>query len=165
MFNSLLQKLFKPIHFFWYGTIFTIVFIIDRLSKGWALKTLAVKDMPIFPGFTLSLSINHGISFNLLSTTSKQGTLCLISFISIIFAAFMIHAIIQHKHKIGLLPEFLVLAGAASNLCDRIIYGGVIDFLLLYVADWHWPTFNIADCAIFSGIVLIFIRSLCDSKN
>lgn len=139
--------------------------LLDRLSKTWALQALAKQDVPIFPGFTLSLSINHGISFNLFSTTTKQGTLYLIGLIMVVFITFMIYAILQYRQQIGLIPEFLVLAGAASNLCDRILHGGVIDFLLLYVSNWHWPTFNIADCAIFIGIVLIFIRSIRDSKN
>lgn len=165
MFKTFLERLLKPHNVIWYGMLFTSVVLLDRLSKTWALETLAKKDLCIFPGFALSLSINHGISFNMLSTTTAYGTACLIGLISFVFICFITHAIMQYRQNIGLLPEFFVLAGAASNLCDRILHGGVIDFLLLYVANWHWPTFNIADCAIFIGISLIVIRSIRDSKT
>lgn len=47
----------------------------------------------------------------------------------------------------------LVLAGAASNLYDRVRYGYVIDFLDFKV----WPVFNLADTAICVGIFLVFL--------
>ena len=49
-----------------------------------------------------------------------------------------------------------MLAGAAGNLIDRILYGSVLDFLDFYVREWHWPAFNMADSAITIGATLIF---------
>ena len=49
----------------------------------------------------------------------------------------------------------LVLAGAIGNLYDRIAYGYVIDFLHVYYENWHFPVFNIADCAICIGAALL----------
>ena len=42
------------------------------------------------------------------------------------------------------------LAGAASNVCDRVRRGAVVDFIAL----GRWPTFNLADVAIVAGVVL-----------
>jgi signal peptidase II len=53
----------------------------------------------------------------------------------------------------------LVLGGALGNLIDRILYGYVIDFLDVYVGDWHWPAFNVADSAITLGVVLLLLDS------
>ena len=50
----------------------------------------------------------------------------------------------------------LVLAGAAGNLIDRVLYGSVLDFLDFHVAGWHWPAFNVADSSITIGAALIF---------
>ena len=51
--------------------------------------------------------------------------------------------------------QALILAGAVSNYYDRIMYGGVIDFIVLALGNWSWPAFNIADAAIVCGVCLI----------
>jgi signal peptidase II len=43
----------------------------------------------------------------------------------------------------------LVVGGAAGNILDRILYGGVIDFINV----GFWPVFNIADAAITLGVI------------
>jgi signal peptidase II len=56
----------------------------------------------------------------------------------------------------------LVIGGAFGNLCDRVMFGYVIDFV-----QWHipgsglppWPAFNVADSAICVGAVLLIIDS------
>jgi signal peptidase II len=44
----------------------------------------------------------------------------------------------------------VALAGAASNLCDRVRRGAVVDF----IAVGRWPTFNLADVAIVAGVAV-----------
>lgn len=44
------------------------------------------------------------------------------------------------------------LAGAASNLYDRVGRGAVVDFIDL---RW-WPIFNVADAAITLGVLVAF---------
>lgn len=69
----------------------------------------------------------------------------------------------------------LIAAGAIGNLADRFIRGSVVDFfdfefwdftlpgfhfLGINFAGYHmtrWPVFNIADAAVSSGMILIFI--------
>jgi len=47
----------------------------------------------------------------------------------------------------------MILAGALSNLVDRLRVGYVIDFI-----DFRfWPVFNLADTSITCGIILLFI--------
>ena len=45
-----------------------------------------------------------------------------------------------------------VLSGVVGNSIDRIWRGAVVDFLDCYINSYHWPAFNIADCAICVGI-------------
>ncbi|HJP04941.1 MAG: signal peptidase II [Chromatiales bacterium] len=54
----------------------------------------------------------------------------------------------------------LVLGGAVGNLIDRLLQGYVVDFLLVYYGDWHWPAFNVADSSITVGVTLIIIDSM-----
>ena len=56
----------------------------------------------------------------------------------------------------------LLLAGIVGNLTDRLLYGHVIDFLLvdLHVPYAHpWPAFNVADSCISVAVVLFIIHS------
>ena len=56
-----------------------------------------------------------------------------------------------------------MLGGALGNVIDRVAYGHVIDFLDLYIRqyDWHvFNIFNIADCAISVGAVLLVLDEL-----
>ncbi len=45
----------------------------------------------------------------------------------------------------------LILGGAAGNLIDRFRIGHVTDFILLP----GWPAFNLADCAITVGVLVL----------
>ena len=49
----------------------------------------------------------------------------------------------------------LVLGGAIGNVIDRMLYGYVVDFILIHYQSWSYPAFNVADSAITCGVVLI----------
>ncbi len=52
----------------------------------------------------------------------------------------------------------LILGGTVGNLYDRIVFLGVRDFL-----HWHyafdWPVFNIADCCLVGGALLLLAQA------
>jgi len=48
----------------------------------------------------------------------------------------------------------LVLAGALSNLIDRLVLGCVID----YISIWKFPIFNLADFFISFGFIAFFFQ-------
>ena len=52
----------------------------------------------------------------------------------------------------------IILGGAIGNLIDRVLLGHVVDFILLYYADFFFPTFNVADTAISVGAILLIIE-------
>jgi signal peptidase II len=49
----------------------------------------------------------------------------------------------------------LMLAGATSNLIDRLAHQYIIDY---FYFGQHWPVFNIADVIIVVGLGLYLIR-------
>jgi lipoprotein signal peptidase len=53
----------------------------------------------------------------------------------------------------------LILAGTLANLYDRVIFGGVRDFIHWYYETHIWPDFNIADCCLVCGATVLLARS------
>ena len=52
----------------------------------------------------------------------------------------------------------LILGGTIGNLYDRIVFGGVRDFLHFYKIDW--PVFNVADCCLVVGAALLLVQAV-----
>src|SRR5262249_21126715 len=54
----------------------------------------------------------------------------------------------------------LIFGGAIGNLIDRTRFGAVVDFVDVYVRDWHWPAFNVADSAITVGVAALALARM-----
>lgn len=48
-----------------------------------------------------------------------------------------------------------ILGGAIGNLIDRLQHGFVIDSLVLYLSDYFFVPFNVADIAIVFGVIVM----------
>ena len=59
----------------------------------------------------------------------------------------------------------LILGGAAGNALDRLIHGGVTDFLEVRLGTYRWPAFNVADSAISIGAALVLIELLFGGRH
>ncbi len=55
----------------------------------------------------------------------------------------------------------MIISAGISNLYDRIIYGGVVDF----IAVGNFPVFNIADVIISVGVGLLILFELKKTNN
>jgi signal peptidase II len=74
----------------------------------------------------------------------------------------------MQKHASDKLLKFalaLVLGGAIGNFSDRLIRGEVVDFLNVYIGNYDFPIFNVADSALVIGVGLIFIQSFMESSK
>jgi signal peptidase II len=52
----------------------------------------------------------------------------------------------------------LILGGTVGNLYDRLVFGGVRDFLYFYKVEW--PVFNVADCCLVVGAGLLLVQAV-----
>jgi signal peptidase II len=52
----------------------------------------------------------------------------------------------------------LILGGTVGNLYDRLVFGGVRDFLYFYYIEW--PVFNVADCCLVVGAGLLLFQAV-----
>ena len=53
-----------------------------------------------------------------------------------------------------------ILGGALGNFVDRLLHGGVVDFLALHFRDFNAFIFNVADAAITLGVIWLFVEQL-----
>lgn len=161
MINKLLQT---GLRWLW---ISVVIIGIDRFTKIQAQQSLIPYDSkPVMPFFNLTLSYNKGAAFSFLSYAAGWQV-WLFGVLAIVISAILIGWLmrISHKDKWIAIALTLIIGGALGNLWDRISYGHVIDFIDLYVSQYHWPVFNIADSAICGGAVMLIIDSLCTKNN
>jgi len=59
----------------------------------------------------------------------------------------------------------LVIGGAIGNGIDRAAYGAVVDFVHLHWGGFSWYVFNVADCAIVVGVVLLLLDAIRPSTD
>ena len=65
----------------------------------------------------------------------------------------------RHGESLLRIGAVCIAAGAMGNLIDRWFMGHVVDFISFGVPGilWRWPTFNVADIAISTGVgILLF---------
>ncbi len=129
------------------------LFIIDRITKYISLNELSKKGVYFFNFFGLEHQINSGIAFSIkipyfmiLSTT----------LIIIFFLIYIAIKKIQQKEYIKSFLFSLIIIGAMSNLIDRLLYGGVIDFIKI----WNFPVFNLADAYITISIIIYILLEI-----
>lgn len=117
---------------------------LDQLSKWW-FRTEFSGPWELWPEIGFRVSENTGIAFSLPVPT--WVTIPLTLFV-ILYLAYLLWRTPQRRLTVFGLG--LVLAGAIGNLIDRILYGGVTDFISVY----EFPVFNFADAFITVGVVV-----------
>lgn len=144
----------------WIG-VATIVLLLDQLSKITILKLFHYGESVAVTGFfNLVLVYNKGAAFSFLAASGGWQRY-LFTAIGIVAAVFIVHLLRSHPgQRMFCWALALILGGAIGNVVDRVAYGHVIDFLDVFVGNWHWPAFNLADSAICVGAVLFVVDEL-----
>ena len=74
-------------------------------------------------------------------------------------------ALDQRREWRTALPLALVIGGALGNLIDRLHASQVTDFIHVYFREWNYPVFNLADCGITVGAVMLVVFGLFQGKT
>jgi signal peptidase II len=148
----------RAIHFL----LALIIVLLDRWTKHLAATRIAMyAHIDVIAGFfRITHTENTGAAFSLFADSpSHWKTVMLIGF-SVI--AMIVVSILLWKQARALTMTStalsLILGGAVGNLWDRVASGRVVDFLLLYVKQYQWPVFNLADSAIVVGASLLVLE-------
>jgi signal peptidase II len=132
------------------------VILLDRITKWWAL-TVACQSPVSFVGDHVSCMVtyNRGVSWSLLSNDTTVGFVLVTTLILAVIGMLLVHMVREYQQNRLMIGELLVLGGALSNLYDRFMYDGVIDFITLRYGAWTFPIFNVADIAIVCGVLIM----------
>jgi len=155
------------------GVLTLFFFVIDRISKSWALS-LGSSTLPflgtktVSPGFSwvpdiyFRLMFNRGMSWGIFNSQVNYIFVAVSILICAITLWLLRYIIFKYRTGLSIFPESLVFLGSLSNIFDRFVYGGVIDFIAVDFGSWTFPLFNLADCAIVLGVFLMFLNFTMD---
>lgn len=150
------------------------VVVLDQVSKRWVDSSfeLASRSIPAgqaggpteFIGeyVRIAKTYNDGAIFGFLDTSAM---------LMAVLTLFVIAGIAWYewRHAAGLGPLVsiglgLLLGGAMGNLIDRLLYGHVVDFVDVGIGSTRWYAWNLADAAVFLGIVALFAAALLGDR-
>lgn len=145
----------------WLG-LAIIVVLLDQISKITINRVFSYAEVkPITSFFNLVLIYNPGAAFSFLGDAGGWQRYL---FTAIAFIAVIVILVLLKKHasqRLFCWALTMILGGAIGNVIDRLAYGHVIDFLdFHYQAQYHFPAFNLADCAITLGAGLFILDEL-----
>lgn len=135
------------------------VFFLDRLAK-YFVGILPIIPIDITTWFSIDYVLNRGISWGLFAFDSTIGFVIVSSAITLLLAVIAWWTYHSYKRQEPILAQLLILSGGISNLIDRALYGGVIDYIGVTIMGWHFPWFNIADMAINIGVFLLILQGM-----
>ena len=136
--------------------VMAVFFLFDQFTKHLAIVNL--KDNPAYVLIEGVLELqyleNRGSAFGML-----QNQKFFILFVGSVFLAvilFFLFKLPQQKKFCSVhILLAVIVAGGIGNMVDRIRFDYVVDFISFILIDY--PIFNVADCYIVCGTVILFL--------
>ncbi|MCR6573663.1 signal peptidase II [Campylobacter insulaenigrae] len=132
--------------------VFILVFVLDQLSKYIFLQGFVYKG----EFFDLILTYNTGVAFSMFAFLGEY-----LKYIQLIFIIILFFYLFYQKEflKTHIIAFAMMLSAGCSNLLDRFMHIGVVDFVF-----WHkwfeFAVFNFADVMINISVALILIKEI-----
>ena len=145
-----------------------LIVVLDQITKWYAVQHLGYGErIPVIAGyFDWTMAHNTGVAFSMFADGEAWQRWGLSGFAVIVSIGFAIAlARLSRQERVSALAFALVIGGAIGNIIDRVRLGYVIDFILWYWRDHHWPAFNIADSAIVCGAAVLILFGWREAKR
>ena len=129
-------------------------FAIERYTSPFFRRSI-VSDVVV-----LVHNQNPGIAFGVFSDSTPQwlGPLLVAGSLGVMILLVWVMVTGRAGGALAQSGLALVLGGAAGNALDRVLHGGVTDFLEVRLGSYRWPAFNAADSAITIGAALVLFE-------
>ncbi len=135
--------------------VFISVLIVDQYIKNIFVNGFEAQGKCI----SLVLTFNRGVAFSMFSWLGEN-----LKWIQIALLISLTFYIFKYMTERNYIPAIIVLGAGISNIVDRFLHGGVVDYVY-----WHcwfdFAIFNLADVLIDIGVVWILILSFFSIPN
>ncbi|WP_296127222.1 signal peptidase II [Pseudomonas sp. Ga0074129] len=146
-----------------------VIFVVDQASKFWFDNNLTMyQQIVIIPDyFSWTLLYNTGAAFSFLADAAgwQRWFFAAVAVgVSVVLVVWLKR--LKPEETWLALALAMVLGGALGNLVDRVVFGHVVDFILLHWhQQWYFPAFNVADMAITGGAILLALDMFKSDKS
>ena len=135
----------------------------DQFTKYLTVMNIALyEDVPFIPGLLqLTYVQNTGAAFS-----SFEGQQWLFAVIFVIFTGLIIYERIRNTMGFTTLEWWCIAAiygGGLGNMIDRVRMGYVVD--MIETTFMEFPVFNVADCFITCGCILLMVHLFLINKE
>ncbi len=136
-----------------FAVLAAVIVAADQLAKAWVVGNLAQGEGFEVLGDWVRIIHwrNSGILFGMLP---QSGGAFAVASLAVAGLIVLYHAR-AGRGLVVTLALGLLLGGAIGNLIDRVHYGSVIDFVDMGIGAWRFYTYNVADAAISTAIVML----------
>ncbi|GAA0497087.1 signal peptidase II [Tatumella terrea] len=147
--------------------VMVLVIVADFASKQWIMAHMQLHETrALLPSLNLFYAHNYGAAFSFLA---DKGGWQRWFFAGIAIAIAITLVVMMYRNRASQrltnIAYAMIIGGALGNLLDRFWHGFVVDFIDFYVGDWHFATFNIADCGICIGAALVILEGFIASSR
>jgi signal peptidase II len=148
----------------WLAIGIALTIAADWITKLWVLNRLAIGEtVAVLEGWLyLVHRRNSGIAFSMLSDLPEPAGAIGLSILALVAVTFFVHQLGATADATARAAIALIVAGALGNVGDRILHGGVTDFILVSFFPY---VFNVADAAVTVGAVLLALRFLAGAMD
>ena len=133
-----------------------VAVVLDQLSKFLVVENIALfEKVPVLDGlFHLTYVQNTGAAFS-----SFQGMRWLFLVIFVVFTAAIVWEFLGKRMPFTTFERWCIatiFAGGLGNMIDRVRLGYVVDMIAVEFIEF--PVFNVADCFITCGCILLMLH-------
>ncbi|MFN3266057.1 MAG: signal peptidase II [Deinococcales bacterium] len=161
-----MQVLIVSIVLLWLGA--------DQALKFWTVANIPYPTVHPFQPFPAFISLAHVINTGAAWSLFSSATPFLIAIRFVVGGVILFLLFRKPRPKIETIALSFIVAGAWGNAIDGILYGHVVDML-----QSHWlttvyriiqpgqvfPIFNLADCGVVGGVLLLLVYSFVPHKK
>ena len=149
--------------FLFYSLFAAAIVAVDQFTKYLTVENIELfTDIPFLPGIlNLTHVRNTGAAFS-----SFEGQQWLFALIFVFFSAAMAYEYFKKPMPFTRFERwciFAVYGGGLGNMIDRIRLGYVVD--MIETSFMEFPVFNVADCFITCGCILLMAHLILFNKE
>ena len=146
-----------------YAIFAALIVIADQITKWLTVSNIALyEDVPFLPGIlSLTYVRNIGAAFSAL-----QGQQWLFALVFALFTVLVVWEYFKKPMPFTTAERWLIAAiygGGLGNMIDRVRLGYVID--MIQTDFIVFPVFNVADCFITCGSILLLVHLIFFNKQ